>query len=179
MRIFVGTFGVIILSSKSDIAFLVGPYGKRIPVGDNYPLADIKLFVLNYEWIFDVFLNYPLRTFLSLHVVHYFVVVIKNFNATASRLLTGFNDPEVAVPIQVMLRVFLFHFVQKILNINFQIGRNLIVLSTFCFLNHFRSAGSRKLFLILFLQHLKPFFARQLLNFDILFGCSENSPFGF
>ena len=34
---------LIILSSETDVAFLVEPDGQRIPVGHQYPLSDIEL----------------------------------------------------------------------------------------------------------------------------------------
>ena len=68
-------FGVIVHQCKPDIIVIIYPDGQWVPVCNENPLADIKLFLVNNQWIFNVLLNDPTTPFRFFDVLQYFVVL--------------------------------------------------------------------------------------------------------
>ena len=76
---------VVIQGSKSEIAFIIDPYSQWVPISNQYPLSDVKLFPIDNQRIFNVFLDddHP-TTFTGLDTPDDVVVISQDLNAFTS-----------------------------------------------------------------------------------------------
>ena len=105
---------VVVDGRESDVALPVDPYGQGVPIGDEHPLANVKLLTEYQHRVLDVLLHDPLpRIYLS-DVLHHLLVAAETLNAPASGLTPRLKYPRVAVPIYIVLWVLLPQLLQQL-----------------------------------------------------------------
>ena len=119
MRKFTGVLGIIIFKSKSNVAFVINPNGKRIPVFNKSPLPYIELFGLDYQGILYVLLYYPMPSFCMFYIIQYFIIVFHYLNSFPLIQISWFYDPKVIFTADIILRIIFFQFRKYILNVRY------------------------------------------------------------
>jgi len=93
MGVSIGRCGIVLKSCQSDVAFVVDPHGQGVPAGDQNPLPNIKLFLINNERIFNIFLDNLAASSGPSNVLDDFIIVIEHFNPSSSASASRLCDP--------------------------------------------------------------------------------------
>lgn len=96
---------VIVDRRETHVALPVNPDGQGIPVGHEHPLTDVEFFAQDKHGVLYVLLDDPLSGVDLPDVLHHLFVAAETLNATASRFTSWFQDPSVAMTIDVILWV--------------------------------------------------------------------------
>ena len=79
-------------------------------------MADVKFFVFDYEWVFNVLLNDLFGAISCFHMFYYVLVGGIHLNAPTSAFLTRLDNPQILRAIHTKLREFLFKQFQGLFN---------------------------------------------------------------
>jgi hypothetical protein len=120
MRKFARVICIIIFKSKSNVAFIINPNSKRIPVFNENPLPYIELSGLDDQRILDVLLYHPMSSFGILYVIQYLVMVGHYLYSSSSARHSWLYDPKVLFTADVVLRVIFFQFREDVLDVGYQ-----------------------------------------------------------
>jgi hypothetical protein len=121
MHAFVVELGyVVVYWRKSYITFFIYPYCQRVPISNKDPLTDIELLFANDQRILYIFLDNERPSLGCFLMLYYLIKASETFYASASRLTTRLENPDVSTTIDIKLREFLFKLIHKLLT-DFQI----------------------------------------------------------
>ena len=106
---------VVVLQAEAQVVLLIEPYLGRAVVFDNNPHADVEFAPADDQWVLYVLLHHVLGLLAQACVQD--VVQVRNaFDAPSSRQIGWLYDPDVSIPIQLVLRLGLFEPSQHILH---------------------------------------------------------------
>ena len=164
MHVFVRDFlNIVIYRWETHVALPVYPDRQRVPIGHKHPLTNVKLFAKDEHWIFNILLDDPLSCMDFSDVLHHFFVAAETLNSSTSWFSTWFQDPSVAMAIDVILRILqlkLFKKVKDYLHVR--------ILSLFLFWQHDNLLLSVILILLILFILFLPILSRLLIPILIL-----------